>query len=73
MPYYNMDMLSFFFDIGFRMQMPDVGDSVTGWHVNPYIKVPIAGGRFQAGLRVQGVSSSDVIAFSVPLGLVFGF
>jgi len=73
MPWFSMDMMDIFCDIGFRMNMPEVGDSTNSWHFNPYVRVPIAGGRFQAGVKVWEASGSDTINYSIPMGLVFGF
>jgi len=73
MPWFSLDMMDIFCDIGFRMNMPEVGDSTNSWHFNPYVRVPIAGGRFQAGIKVDGRSGTDTINFAIPMGLVFGF
>jgi len=45
------------------------------WYVNPYIRLPIAGGRFQAGLRLDSerVGDKDIINYAIPFGLVFSF
>jgi len=77
MPYYNMEIMSICFDFGLRIQMLESGaDTVTYWHANPYFKMPIPGGEFRGGLKIDNNASTvatDVISWSIPLAFVFNF
>jgi hypothetical protein len=76
MPWYNMDFMEIRCDIGFRMNMYDttpVNALENSWYFNPYVRVPIPGGRFQAGLKVHGNNNDDHITYVIPMGLVFSF
>jgi len=40
LPYFNLgDNLAVFVSVGLGVLMPDGGDTVIGWHFNPYIQV----------------------------------
>jgi hypothetical protein len=80
LPYYNIsDTLAFFFDAGIKMSVPDQGDSVTGWHINPYITVKSSwwAPNFYAGIRVDSDGSKTYgkngdktsVNWSVPIGV----
>ena len=87
MPWYNLGFLEARLDIGLRMTMPSAAGATgqMAWHINPYARVPIPGGRFQFGFKVDGRTvesfggagegnlKADVIRWSIPLGLVFSF
>jgi len=76
MPWVDLDALSIFCDVGFIVNLPEVGDSWVAWHFNPYVRVPIPGGRFQAGLKLNSDTrtvTDGVITYSIPMGLVFSF
>ena len=77
MPWYNLGALVGFFDIGMRMNMPDADgvDNVTNWYINPYIRVPVAGGgTIRLGLKIDGTSVEDSnVNFSLPVQFVYSF
>jgi opacity protein-like surface antigen len=69
------DSLKFLLSAGLKMTMPDKGDTVVGWHVQPYVSVR---DMFFAGLRIDSAgkpaSGGDaVINWSVPVGLAVSF
>jgi len=83
LPYYNLnDKVSVFLEAGLGMYMPDGGDTLVGWHVNPYIRVGeewgaqfLAGVKLWAGDKDSAVQGNDLkaIYWSVPIALVVSF
>jgi len=79
MPYYSLEGLTIFCDIGYKADAKKDADPAadTQFFVNPYVTVPISGGKFQVGLKVNGNGKTDavddVVKWSVPMLLGFGF
>jgi hypothetical protein len=84
MPYYAInDNLKAFFSLGLGMAVPDEGDSVVTWHINPYLQVGAEWGpTFYAGIRAwsMGKVGEDeahpdkaVIHFEIPIGIQVSF
>lgn len=71
LPYYDIsDSLRFFLNAGFGMQMPEKGDSVVDWFVNPYIRVGTSSGQFYAGFKLIDNGAKDGnISWSIPIGM----
>jgi len=79
LPYYAInDNISAFLNAGLGIVSGD-GDSVTGFYVNPYIRVGAEWGpSFYAGLQIKsdGVEGADgkaVTKFAVPIGIQLSF
>jgi len=79
MPGYDLGTMNFYFNAGIHMTIPDEGDSVTGWYINPFIMKQVGwGNNFFAGLVVQSdgkenAAGDKVIEWSVPIGITFAF
>jgi len=76
LPYYNIsETLRAFVSVGLAMNMPEKGDSVTGWHFNPYLEVGSEWGpKFIAGIRAWSPGGKDAETFwAVPIALHIGF
>jgi hypothetical protein len=76
LPYFGIsDNLKFFFGAGLALTMPDVGDAVIGWHINPYLQVGAEWGpTFYAGVKVYSFGGPDaIVKFEVPIGLQVSF
>jgi opacity protein-like surface antigen len=73
------DNVKVFAALGLNMMLPDGGDTIIGWHLNPYLWIGQEWGpSFFAGIKLYNdVSSrttkSSVIKFAVPIGLNIGF
>jgi len=76
LPYFNVsDALVFYFDAGTKVSIPDEGDNVIGWHVNPYVVVQ---SNFYAGIRIESDGQKQgndpaVVKWSVPVAMAFSF
>jgi hypothetical protein len=75
MPWYAMESLTVFCDIGANMTMVKDSDAAVEFFVNPYVTVPISGGKFQAGLKINNFNkyAGDKTTWSVPMLLGFNF
>jgi len=79
MPYFVLgDNLTAFVGVGLAMGMPDVGDTVVGWHFNPYLQVGEEwGAKFLAGIKVwsDGKDTGDgaIVNWAVPVALNLSF
>jgi len=81
LPYYAIsDTMTFFFDAGIYLAMPDQGDNVLGWHINPYIAVKSSwwAPSFYAGIRIDNNNgekngNDSVINWSIPIGIAAHF
>jgi len=82
LPYYAIsDTLTFFFDAGVYVAMPDQGDSLLGWHITPYITVKSGwwAPNFYAGIRVDNANGAKdgagdgYIQWSVPIAITVHF
>jgi len=95
MPYYKLEKLTIFCDVGANMTLysGDVKDQLdisgyTEFFVNPYITVPLSGGKFQIGLKINNFSKNVELdgtvpgylketkshtTFSVPMAIGFSF
>jgi len=81
LPYYAIsDTLTFLFDAGIYLGIPDQGDSVLGWHINPYIAVKSSwwAPNFYAGIRIDNANGAkngndNYIQWSVPIGIAAHF
>jgi len=88
LPYYAIsDTLTFFFDAGIYLAMPDKGDNTMGWHINPYITIKSSwwAPNFYAGIRIADMYAEkpgevfkkkgvdDVINWSIPIGIAVHF
>jgi hypothetical protein len=77
LPYYNLGILTAFLNAGVGIAIPDEGDNVTEWFVNPYVQVPVGGVTFWAGFKLcsDGIDAGDgkIVNWSVPIGFSVGF
>ena len=77
LPWYNFGSFRGFFNAGFGLAIPEEGDSILGWYVNPYIQLPAGGLTFWAGLKLEGYSpggdADAVVRWGVPIGISVGF
>jgi hypothetical protein len=75
MPWYAMEGMTIFFDFGSDINMVKGVDTVVPWFINPYITVPISGGKFQAGVKINsnGAKVAPRTTYSIPLLLGFNF
>jgi hypothetical protein len=80
LPYYVMnENMSIFLSAGLKMTVPDEGDSVVGFHINPYIQVgPEWGPSFWAGFRLWTDGDKDpddktIMNWAIPIGLTVSF
>jgi hypothetical protein len=77
LPYYNLGALTAFLNAGLGMTVPDSGDSITDWFVNPYIRVPVGGFNFYAGFKLgsdgrtpkAATGDDKVVNWAVPIGV----
>jgi len=54
MPWYNLGIMAIYIDYGMSFDKANAdADLNNGFWVNPYVKVPISGGYFQAGLSLR--------------------
>jgi len=81
-PSYNFGSATVFCDIGFVFDDYDNkakfgDDTAVPYWINPYVAVPISGGVFKAGLKIDGTGKTknvdDVVKWSIPMLLSFGF
>jgi hypothetical protein len=84
LPYFNLgDNLVAYVSAGIGMRMPDGGDTVLGWHFNPYIRIGEEwGSHFLAGIKVYSSNKdgaydydndNKAISWAIPIALVIGF
>jgi len=76
MPYFGLaDNLTAFVSVGLGMLMPDGGDTVIGWHFNPYLQVGEEwGAKFLFGISVQSNGGDDaIISWKVPIAIICSF
>jgi len=82
MPYYDLGSALVCLDIGFYFSDYDNkakfgDDTAVPYFINPYVKVPLSGGYFNAGINIQGTgktkATDDVVSWSVPVLLGFNF
>jgi hypothetical protein len=76
MPYFGLgDNLTAFVSLGLTMAMPDGGETVTGWHFNPFLQVGEEwGAKFVAGVRVFSAGGEDaIINWEIPIGMIVSF
>jgi len=86
LPYYNLGVLTAFFNAGLGVKTAVVNNGVetkgvTDWYINPYIQVPVEGLNFWAGFKLgsDGIEygtapdTKKVINWSIPIGISVGF
>jgi hypothetical protein len=80
LPYYAIsDSFTVYADIGINMSSPKGGDSLFGFHFNPYVQVGNEWGpAFFAGVKIwtkgkDYMTDKTPIYFSVPIGLEVSF
>jgi hypothetical protein len=76
LPYFGIsDNLKAYFGAGLTVDLPDGGDMVLGWHINPYLQVGAEWGpTFYAGFRIWSGGGPDAIVnFAIPIGLQVSF
>jgi hypothetical protein len=77
MPWYALEKLTVFFDIGAYMSMYKDADTLTVFFVNPYITVPMGSGKIQAGLRIRSVpkvgTADSYTTYQLPILFSFNF
>jgi hypothetical protein len=81
LPYYKVsDTLCAFLSAGIGMKMPDSGDTVMNWHVNPYVQVGGEWGPcFFAGVQLWGEGKDDskskkaTTNWAVPISVMVSF
>lgn len=72
--YVISDNLAFLLSAGVGVTLPDGGDAVIGWHINPYVTVKSAGPNFFAGIRIDSAGGDDaIINWAVPIGMAVAF
>jgi hypothetical protein len=78
LPFYAIsDTMKVAASIGIGMWMPDGGDSILGWHFNPYIEVG-SGPCFYAGVKawsdgIKDAEDKTTINWAIPIGLIVSF
>jgi len=79
-PYFKLgDNLTAFVSVGIGMTQPDDGDSVLGWHFNPYIQVGEEwGAKFLAGVKVWSAGeykpgTDAVTNWAIPIAVIVSF
>ena len=82
-PYFPLgDNMAAFVGVGICMLQPDEGDSLMGWHFNPYIRVGEEwGAQFLAGVKVwsggkatvDAKGNDGIIYWSVPIAIMLSF
>jgi len=76
LPYYAIsESMKFFCSIGLGMMMPDEGDSLTGFHVNPYLEIGNEWGpTFYVGAKIWNTGEKDSdIQWAIPLAIGVSF
>ena len=79
LPYFAVsDSLKAYLSVGLGLWKPDTGDSVTAWHIAPYIEYGFDWSKgFWAGVNISSpgkVGGADAeIYWSIPIGLYFSF
>ena len=80
LPYYAINgNFTAFFSAGLAMTVPDEGDNVVGWHINPYIVVGNQfSGAFYLGFRVasdgeENTKGDKVITWGIPVGISYSW
>ena len=81
-PYFGLgDNLTAFVSVGLGMTMPDSGDSIMGWHFNPYLQVGEEwGAKFLFGIKVWSAGDlvpdakgNSYINWAVPIAMIVSF
>jgi hypothetical protein len=75
-PYFNIsDSITVFVSAGLKVTLPDGGDTVIGWHFNPYLRIGNQwSGAFFAGVRLSSDGGEgEKVAWKFPIGLVVSF
>jgi hypothetical protein len=76
LPYYAInDSVTAFLSGGLALTAPDGGDSVVGFHVNPYVQIGSEWGpKFLGGFRLWSEGGKDAIVnWAVPVAVSVGF
>ncbi|MDR0556530.1 MAG: hypothetical protein LBG43_01465 [Treponema sp.] len=75
MPYFDVGVCKVLVNMGIAVDLPDPGDSVFNWYLNPYITKSAGGATFYAGLQVFSAQESgkDIIKWGIPIGIDYGF
>jgi hypothetical protein len=89
LPSYNMGIMAVYFNVGLGWTIPNKdlieqdanrNKIVNDWFINPYIRVPAGGLAFWAGFKVGsddrttwGPAKTEVIKWSIPIGVSVGF
>ena len=83
MPYFPLgDNLTAFISVGIGMAQPKEGDSVLGWHFNPYLQIGEEwGAKFLVGIKLWTAGDADVdaqgnkgvIHWGIPIALNVSF
>jgi hypothetical protein len=75
MPWFNLSVMRVFVDLGAYITMPDQGDGIFGFWVNPYIRKSFGSGALNAGIRIEnnGTDVDSATTFSVPLQFTYSF
>ena len=79
LPFFTLsDTMRAFVSVGIAMSMPEEGDSLMGWHFNPYLEVGSEWGpKFIAGIRAWSpfkVGDADAVTYwAVPIAMMVSF
>jgi len=80
MPYFSLgDNLTAFVSVGIGMTAPDSGDTVFGWHFNPFLQIGEEwGAKFLVGVKVWSAGEyapgvDSVTNWAVPIALMVNF
>ena len=74
MPFYDFGFLTAFLNIRLNSNTPAaVGEAgKLGWHINPYIRVPM-GGDFRLGALIDNEDGDEYITWKVALSMLWAF
>jgi len=77
LPYYNLSAVTVYLNAGVLAVLPDEGDTVIGFHINPYLSKSAGSGTFWAGFRLKSdgknAAGDSPMYWDVPIGITFGF
>jgi len=69
MPFFNFDFGTLF--VNFRVLT--VNSSTIGWHVNPYLRMPMGGHDFRVGLLLEDHNGDGTISWRLPVSMLVNF
>jgi len=79
LPYFALsDTLKVYVSGGLQITLPDQGDNVIGWHINPYLSKAVGTGAFLLGFRIDSdgikdASGDKTINWKIPVAVSYSF